>query len=70
MLKLTTTNTNIIRTRLIVYTEDVDEAEDEALACTKAKEIVEGVHTVRNDDDDDYYFRLVGPPKGYKDVLS
>ena len=23
-----------------------------------------------DDDDDDYYFRPVGPPEGYKDVLS
>jgi hypothetical protein len=23
-----------------------------------------------DNDDDDYYFRPVGPPEGYKDVLS
>jgi hypothetical protein len=54
MLKRTTTNTNIIRTGLIVYTGDADEAGDKALACTEAKETVEeayteeGTHTVRD----------------------
>jgi hypothetical protein len=26
--------------------------------------------TWNDDDDDDYHFRPVGPPEGYKDVLS
>ena len=47
MLRLVLTSMSIINIRLIKHSEDVDKAEDKALAHTE--EIVEGIHITEED---------------------